>query len=257
MLGAGDRSVSRSRCDGLCGVSRPVLRERLGDIEILRLNRPDKRNALDTATLDVLNADLAELAADPNLRVLIFSTTNPRALCAGADVGEPLDHEGGVARMLAFTRMYSLIESFPVPTIAVAVGNCVGAGAELVAGVDLRVGGDNLGLAWAGARLGVPVGPARLTPLIGVSRAKELVFTGRVLRMADADALGLLHRTAPAEQAEAVAIELAEQLVLQSAEGLRVLKQMFRDLDTSPSRVDYENERLLDFQQHGSGLPRG
>jgi enoyl-CoA hydratase/carnithine racemase len=224
---------------------------------ILRLNRPDKRNALDTATLEVLNTDLAELAADTTLQVLVLSTTNSRAFCAGADVGEQLDAAGGLARMTAFTRMYSLIEEFPVPTIAVAVGNCVGAGAELIAGVDLRVGGDNLGLAWAGARLGVPVGPARLTPLIGVSRAKELIFTGRVLSMADADGLGLLHRTAPAERAEAVAIELAEQLTRQSADGLRVLKQMFRDLDTSAARVDYENAKLLHFQEHGSGLPRG
>ena len=234
-----------------------MLRERRGDIEILRLNRPDKRNALDTASLDVLNADLEELAADPALRVLVISTTNTRALCAGADVGEALDAAGGVARMAAFTRMYSLIEQFPVPTIAVAVGNCVGAGAEIVAGVDLRVGGDNLGLAWAGARLGVPVGPARLVPLVGVARAKDLVFTGRTLTMAEAENLGLLHRSAPEAEAETVAITLAEQLTRQSADGLRVLKQMFRDLDASSSRVDYENARLMDFQQHGSGLPRG
>jgi enoyl-CoA hydratase/carnithine racemase len=237
--------------------TRPVLRERRGDIEILRLNRPDKRNALDTATLDVLSGDLAELATDPALRVLIISTTNTRALCAGADVGETLDTAGGVRRMAGFTRLYTLIEAFPVPTIAVAVGNCVGAGAEIVAGVDLRVGGDNLGLAWAGARLGVPVGPARLSPLIGVARAKELIFTGRVLSMADAEALGLLHRTASEARAEAEAITLADELTRQSADGLRGLKQMFRDLDTSADRVTYENDRLMYFQQHGTGLPRG
>ena len=237
---------------------RPVQRERREDgIAVLRLNRPDKRNALDTATLHVLNADLDELAADTDLRVLILSTTNPRAFCAGADVTEPLDAAGGVTRMDAFTRMYRLVEQFPVPTIAVAVGNCVGAGAELVAGVDLRVGGDNLALAWAGARLGVPVGPARLTPLIGMSRAKELLFTGRVLSMADADALGLLHRTATAVDAEATALELAEQLTHQSPDGLRVLKQMCRELDDSAGRVAYENARLLAFQEHGTGLPRG
>ena len=235
---------------------RPVVRERRDGIAILRLNRPDKRNALDTATLDVLNADLDELAADPTVQVLILSTTDSRAFCAGADVGEQLDAAGGVMRMAGFTRMYSLIEQFPVPTIVVAVGNCIGAGAELVAGADLRVGGDNLGLAWAGARLGVPVGPARLTPLIGVSRAKELVFTGRTLRMADADSLGLLYRTAPADLAESVAIELAEQLTAQSANGLRVLKQMFRDLDATAPRVDYENAKLMHFQEHGTGLPR-
>ena len=234
-----------------------MLRERRGDIEILRLNRPDKRNALDTASLDVLNADLEELSSDETLRVLIISTTHTRALCAGADVGEALDAAGGVARMAAFTRMYSLIEQFPVPTIAVAVGNCVGAGAEIVAGVDLRVGGDNLGLAWAGARLGVPVGPARLVPLIGLARAKDLVFTGRTLSMDEAAGLGLLHRTATEAEAENEAIALAEQLTRQSADGLRVLKQMFRDLEASGGRVDYENAKLMNFQQHGTGLPRG
>jgi enoyl-CoA hydratase/carnithine racemase len=235
-----------------------VLRERLADgVEVLRLNRPEKRNALDTATTRALNAALDELAADGTLRVLVLSTTNSRALCAGADIGERLDHDGGLARMAEFTRMYAAIEAFPVPTIAVCVGNCVGAGAEIAAGADLRVGGDNLKLAWAGARLGVPVGPARLAPLIGVARAKDLIFTGRTVGMDEAAALGLLQRTAAAERAEQVALDLAAQLARQSASGLRVLKAMFRDLDDTPARVAHENERLLDFQRHGSGLPTG
>ena len=236
----------------------PVLLERLDDrTAVVRLNRPAKRNALDSATLASFNELLDELATDDALCALIISTTNVDALCAGADVGESLDEAGGVARMAAFTRMYAAIDAFPVPVISVCVGNCVGAGAEIVAGADLRVGGDNLKLAWAGARLGVPVGPARLAPLIGVSRAKELVYTGRVVGMDEARALGLLHRTAPAAEAEAVAIALAGELTKQSPSGLRTLKQMFRDLDRTGQRVAYENERLLQFQQHGSGLPRG
>ena len=238
--------------------TKPVLLERIeGGIAVLRLNRPDKRNALDSATLAVLNAEVQALAADETLRVLVVSTTDTIALCAGADVGEPLDAAGGVARMAAFTRMYSLLESFPVVTIAVCVGNCVGAGAELVAGVDLRVGGDNLKLAWAGARLGVPVGPARLTPLIGLARAKDLVFTGRTLGMDEAAALGILQRTAPTDQAEAVALELAAAVARQSPDGIRVLKQMFREVTSSEQHAAYENERLMDFQRHGSGLPTG
>jgi enoyl-CoA hydratase/carnithine racemase len=239
-------------------VTDTLLRERLdGGIEVLRLNRPDKRNALDTATTDALVAALDELADDPELRVLVLSTTNPRALCAGADIGEQLDHAGGVARMAAYTRMYAAIERFPVPTIAVCVGNCVGAGAEIAAGADLRVGGDNLKLAWAGARLGVPVGPARLAPLIGVARAKDLVFTGRTVGAEEASALGLLHRVAPADQAEAVALELASAIAAQHPAGVRVLKDMFRELDGSAARVAYENDQLMRFQQHGHGLPRG
>jgi enoyl-CoA hydratase/carnithine racemase len=235
----------------------PVLLERLEDsIAVVRLNRPAKRNALDSASLDALNAMLDELAADPALCALVISTTSTDALCAGADVSESLDAAGGVARMAGFTRMYAGIDAFPTPVIAVCVGNCVGAGAEMVAGADLRVGGDNLKLAWAGARLGVPVGPARLAPLIGMSRAKELVYTGRVVGMAEAEALGLLHRTAPAAEAEATAIRFAQELTKQSAAGLRTLKQMFRDLDHTADRVAYENEHLLRFQQHGTGIPR-
>jgi len=235
-----------------------VLLERIDEfIAIVRLNRPDKRNALDTATLDALNAHLDGLAADDGLRALVISTTNLQALCAGADITETLDAAGGVARMSAFTRMYAAIEAFPVPVIAVCVGNCVGAGAELVAGSDLRVAGTNVKLAWAGARLGVPVGPARLSQLLGVSRAKDLVFTGRAVGADEADRLGLMHRVVPPEDAESAALELAQAVAAQSPSGVRVLKRMFRELDGSAARVAYENERLMEFQQLGTGLPRG
>src|SRR5688572_16278072 len=117
---------------------------------------------MDTVLLAALLDALDELATDPDLRAVVFSTTSERALCAGADVSEDLDAAGGVARMEQFTRMYAAVAAFPLPTVAVCVGNVVGAGAELAAGCDLRVGGDNLKLAWAGAKLGVPVGPARL-----------------------------------------------------------------------------------------------
>jgi len=232
-------------------------RERLDDgIEVLRLDRPEVRNALDSATLAELETALDELAADDELRVLVFSTTSSRALSAGADVGEQLDHAGAVARMEAFARVYTAVEAFPAPTIAVCVGNCVGAGAEIAAGCDLRVGGDNLKLAWAGARLGVPVGPARLVPLIGMARAKDLVLTGRVVEMEEARALGLLARTAPAEQAEAAALELARSLAGFPPAGMRQLKRMFRELEGTADRVAWENELLVDFQREGAGLPR-
>ncbi len=233
-------------------------RERQGDgVEIVRLDRPEVRNALDSASIAELVAVLTELAGDPELRVLVLSTTSVRAFCAGADVGEVLDAQGGVARMEAFARLYTALDAFPAPVVCVCVGNCVGAGAELVAGSDLRVGGDNLKLAWAGSRLGVPVGPARLAPLIGLSRAKELVFTGRVVQMQEARALGLLHRTAPAEQAEAAALRLASEIAAHPPEGLRRLKAMFHEYDGTAARVARENERLVEFQREGAGLPQG
>lgn len=224
---------------------------------VLRLDRPERRNAIDTALLVTVLDALDELAADASLRALVFSTTSERALCAGADVAEDLDAEGGVRRMELFARFYAAVEAFPAPTVAVCVGNVVGAGAELAAGCDLRVGGDNLKLAWAGAKLGVPVGPARLTPLVGLARAKELIFTGRVVGMPEAEALGLLHRATAAAEAEEAALALAREIAAHPPEGLRRLKRMFRELEGAADRVAYENAELVAFQREGAGLPSG
>jgi enoyl-CoA hydratase/carnithine racemase len=233
-----------------------VTRERLDEgIEVLRLDRPEVRNAMDSAMLAELLDALEELAQDGALKALVFSTTDPKALCAGADVGEQLDHAAGVQRMEAFARLYAAIEAFPAPTIAVCVGNTVGAGAELAAGCDLRVAGDNLKLVFPGARLGVPVGPARLTPLVGLSKAKDIIFTGRVVDADEAERLGLLAARAEPDRAEAAAVDLARTVAANSAEGLRHLKDLFREYEATKYRVARENAEIVEFQRAGAGLP--
>ena len=236
----------------------PIERERPGaGIEVVRIDRPDVRNALDTATTLALVEAFTEAAADESLHVLVLSSTSTRAFCAGADITEELDSEGAVRRMEAYTEMYRSLDELPVPVVCACVGNCVGAGAELAAGSDLRIAGDNLKLAWAGSRLGVPVGPARLISLIGLARAKELVYTGRVIDGEEALALGLAHRLTTAAEAEPAALELAAALAERPVEGLRRLKRMFREFDGSAERVAHENELLLEFEREGGGLPRG
>lgn len=235
---------------------KTLQRERRDAIEILRLDRPEVRNAMSTVLLEELLGALAELGRDRELRALVLSTTSERALSAGADVGEQLDAAAGVARMERFAELYAALDAFPAPTVAVCVGNCVGAGAEIAAGCDLRVAGDNLKLAWAGGRLGVPVGPARLVPLIGLSRAKELILTGRVVGAQEAERIGFVHAVAPAAEAEATALELAAQASQGPPEAMRNLKAMFRDFEGTAKRIDDENTLLVEFQRSGAGLPR-
>lgn len=232
-----------------------ISRERLDDgIEVLRLDRPEARNALGTAQLADLRAALSELADDDDLRVLVLSTTDVRALCAGADVREELAPGRGAERMEAFAEVYAAFDALPVPSVAVCVGNVVGAGAELAAGCDLRVGGDNLKLMWAGARQGAPVGPARLVPLVGQAVAKDLILTGRVVGCDEALALGLVHRAAPAAEAEAVAIELAREVARHDPAGLRALKAEFAALDGVTARVAWENDALVAWARAGGAL---
>ncbi|HEX8101918.1 MAG TPA: enoyl-CoA hydratase/isomerase family protein [Solirubrobacteraceae bacterium] len=234
-----------------------ILVERRQDgVAILRIDRPERRNALDSPSLAAFLAALGELAADAELRCLVLSTTSPRAFCAGADTGEALDREGGIARMRAFGDLYAALEAFPVPVVCVCVGNTLGAGAELAAGSDLRVGGENLQIGWVGARLGVPVGPARLVPLVGLARAKELIFTGRRLGARDALALGLVLDVVPEDSAEGVALELAAKVAELPPDGVRRLKGLFSELGGSEARVARENAELVDWQAHGAGLPQ-
>ncbi len=232
-------------------------RERLdAGIEVVRLDRPDVRNALDTAGLLALEEALAALAADDGLRALVLSTTDVRALCAGADLAEPLDDAGGVARMEAFARVYAAVEAFPAPTIAVCVGHVVGAGAELAAGCDLRVAGDNVHLRWAGGLMGVPVGPARLVPLVGVAVAKDLILTSRAVAGEEARALGLVHRLVPAAGAEAAAIALAGEVAVHDPSGVRAIKALFARLGGGGERIEVENAALVAWQRGGGRLWR-
>jgi enoyl-CoA hydratase/carnithine racemase len=158
--------------------------------------------------------------------------------------------------MEAFARMYALVEAVPVPTIAVCVGHCVGAGAEVAAGCDLRVAGDNLRARWVGALHGVPVGPARLVPLVGLALAKDLIVTSRRLEADEALRIGFVRSVHPAAEAEAEALRLATELASRPPDGMRRLKRLFRELDGPPARVALENVALVRFQREGSGLPR-
>lgn len=227
------------------------------NVVVLRLDRPEQRNAFDCELLGLLIDRLRELSVDEELRAVIFSTTSERAFSAGADVAERLDAEGGVRRMGLFAELYETVVDFPVPMIAVCVGNVVGAGTELALGADLRVAGDNLKLQMVGGRLGVPVGPARLVPLVGLSVAKDLLLTGRVVGADEAVELRLAQRVAPAAEAESVAIELADEIAAHDPAGVRQIKRMLHRFEESRERVMRENTLLMAFQMAGSGLPQG
>jgi enoyl-CoA hydratase len=235
----------------------PVVLERPAEgVAALRINRPEVRGALDTASLRQLTSYLVELAEE-DLAALVLSSTDPNAFCAGADVGEPLDHAGGINRMNEFGAVYTAVERFPAVTICAMVGNTVGAGAELAAACDLRVAGDNLKLRWVGGLLGVPVGPARLAPLVGLAAARHLVMNSPVVTPEEALRLNLTFDVVPAAEAHDRAVEMATQLATRPRANVRRIKSMFRDFEETERRTLKENQMLSDFQRHDHGLPSG
>jgi enoyl-CoA hydratase/carnithine racemase len=224
-------------------------------VALLRLDRPEARNAINTAMLEETLGHLAAARDDEGVRVLVISSTDHMALSAGADVREELDADGRVRRMELFARLYDELTAFPKPTVAACHGSCVGGGAEIAVACDLRVGGSNLRMRFPGGALGVPVGPARLVSLCGLSVAKYLLLTARDVAADEALRWGLVHRVAAAAATEDEALRLATSVARHPPEAVAHLKRMLHDWDGVEGRSRAEGEGQVEWQRSGPGLP--
>jgi enoyl-CoA hydratase len=224
-------------------------------VALLRLQRPDSRNAINTQMLEETLAHLASAREDEAVRVLVLSSDDHLGLSAGADVREQLDEEGRVRRMQLFADLYDQLTGFPKPTIAVCHGDVVGGGAEIAVACDMRVGGSNLRMRFPGAALGVPVGPARLVTLCGLAAAKYLLLSSRFVGADEALRLGLVNRVAPAAATEESALALAAEVAQHPPEAVARLKRMLLDWDGVEERSRAEGEGQVEWQRSGPGLP--
>jgi enoyl-CoA hydratase/carnithine racemase len=224
-------------------------------IVLLRLERDEARNAMNTEMLEEILGHLASARDDDAVRVLVMSSNDHLGLSAGADVREELDDEGRVRRMELFAQVYDELTGFPKPTVAACHGSVVGGGAEVAVACDLRVGGSNLRMRFPGAALGVPVGPARLVTLCGLATAKYLLLTSRNVGADDALRLGLIHRVAPAARTEEAALGLAAEVAEHPPEAVARLKRMLHRWDRVVERSADEGRGQVDWQRSGPGLP--
>jgi enoyl-CoA hydratase len=224
-------------------------------IALLRLDRPETRNAINTEMLGELLGHLAAAKADDEVRALVLSSTDHMGLSAGADVREQLDGEGQVRRMELFAELYDELTAFPKPTVAACHGACVGGGAEIAIACDLRVGGSNMRLRFPGAALGVPVGPARLATLCGLSVAKYLLLTSKEVAVDEALRWGLVHKVAPAPKTEAFAVTLATSCAAHPPESVAALKAQLHAWDGVVERSAAEGRGQIEWARNGPGLP--
>jgi len=191
-----------------------VLQEKQGDITILSLNRPDSLNAINAALLASL---VAHIHDNRNSRTLVLQGMG-RAFCAGEDLKETLTpHQGNAdelrSALEALQEITRLLTSLPCPVIAAVHGFAVGAGAEIALLADLVVASPQTRFRFPEVLLGhAPTEgiTARLTAMVGLMRAKELLLTGRWLDAVEAHAIGMV--TELAENPQARARELAQQL---------------------------------------------
>jgi enoyl-CoA hydratase len=224
-------------------------------IALLRLEREQARNAINTQMLEEMLGHLSSAREDERARVLVISSNDHLGLSAGADVREELDEDGRVRRMELFAQLYDELTSFPKPTVAACHGSVVGGGAEIAIACDLRVGGSNLRMRFPGAELGVPVGPARLVTLCGLATAKYLLLTSRNVSADEALRMGLVHRVAPAAATEEAALDLGGEVAVHPPEAVARLKGMLHRWDGVVERSADEGRGQVEWQRSGPGLP--
>lgn len=225
-------------------------------VALLRLEREQARNAINTRMLEEMLGHMAAAREDEAVRVLVISSNDHLGLSAGADVREELaDDEARIRRMQLFADLYDEIVSFPKPTVAACHGSVVGGGAEIAVACDLRVAGGNLRLKFPGAELGVPVGPARLVTLCGLSTAKYLLLSARNVSADEALRMGLVHRVAPAARTEEAALELAAEVASHAPESVARIKRMLHAWDGIVERSADEGRGQVEWQRTGPGLP--
>src|SRR4249919_1210570 len=204
----------------------PVSTADHGAIRVITVNRPDKLNALNGATLDALHIAFDAAADDPAVRVVVLTGAGPKAFVAGADIAEmnPLTPVQGRDFSLRGTRMMRRVERMPKPVIAMVNGFALGGGLELAMCCHLRIAADTAKVGQPEINLGLIPGfggTQRLLRLAGRAATLELCLTGTPITAERALQLGIVNRVVPAADLEAETMKLAEQLAAAAPLALR------------------------------------
>ncbi len=192
----------------------------------ITVNRPDKLNALNAATLDALLAAFEAAAGNPEARVVVLTGAGPKAFVAGADIAEMagLSATEGRDFSLRGQRLMRRIETLPKPVIAMVNGYALGGGLELAMACHLRIAADTAKVGQPEINLGLIPGfggTQRLLRLAGRAATLELCLLGAPIDAARAAQLGILNRVVPAAELEAETLKLATLLAAAAPLALR------------------------------------
>ena len=199
-----------------------------GAVLTLTLDRPEALNALNAQVLDDLDEALDRVDLS-TVRCIIFTGSGEKAFAAGADIAAMADMDPEAAA--AFSRrgngVFRRIETFPLPTVAAVNGYALGGGCELAMACDIRLCSENAVFGQPEVTLGITPGfggTQRLMRLVGMGRAKELIFSARTVKAPEALEMGLVNAVYPAEELLPAARKLAERIAKNAPIAVRACK---------------------------------
>lgn len=228
-------------------VYNTLLLTKEGGIGIVTINRPQVLNALNSEVYRELYEMFAEIEHDPEIRVVIITGVGDKAFAAGVDILEMKDRNSvDIDRFITIARWAGdRIYNLSKPVIAAVNGYAFGGGNELALDCDLRIASEKAQFGQQEINVGVvPGGGAipRLTQLVGMARAKEIVYTGEVVDATSALQMGMINKVVPHDKLMEEAKALARKLLSKSSVTLSYAKKAFNtgaDIDL-PAALDLD-----------------
>ncbi len=223
-----------------------IIAERLDGVGFVTLNRPDKLNALSFGLMTELDDVLTQWEEDDEIKAVIITGAGERAFSAGADIHEMADMsaEALAQRQARRGEISWHIANYPKPLIGAINGLAYGGAALLSSSLDLRVGCEKSQFRFLAASYGRVNSSWSLPLLVGWPKAKELLYTGRVVHAEEAERIGLLNMIVPSAKLRESAIELAQSIAKNDARMVQGLKRLLHEGAgmSLRERYDFEDE---------------
>ena len=187
-------------------------------IGTVRINRPDKLNALNRQTVEELHSAFLDLRDNPDVKVVLLTGSGDKAFIAGADIGElaKLDGKSGRDYVLKGQEMTKLIENFPKPVLAAINGFALGGGTEVALACHIRIASDNAKMGQPEVKLGLIPGfggTQRLARLVGKGQAMELILSGKIISAQQALQIGLVNQVVAQTELIQTCQQLADEIM--------------------------------------------
>lgn len=224
-----------------------ILLEKTNNIATITFHRPEALNALNSQVLNELDEAINDVSADNSIRVVVF-TGEGKSFIAGADIHEM---EGKNALdIISYSKkgagIFRKIELMAKPTIAAVNGYAFGGGFEFLLCTDIRIANEYAKLRFPEVALGIVPGfngTQRLPKCVGMNKAKEIIFTGKMLTASDALELGILNHVVPKDRLMETVYEIANQIADHSASAISLTKAAM----TAGESVDIETGRNIEL----------
>jgi len=208
-----------------------IIYEKTDGIATITLNRPEALNAFSKDVADEVLQALEDIRNDENMRVVILTGAGEKAFSAGADIKAMKGMNALKARELSLMgeRICNALENLEKPVIAAINGYALGGGLEVAMSCDIRIASENARMGQTEINIGLIPGwggTQRLTRLIGATRAKELIYSGKIIDAKTAEQLGILNMVVPADKFKETVKQFAAELASKAPVALKVAKAL-------------------------------